>query len=36
MMYKDKLGKQHGFACPKGPTGPKGNSEDNPTMGLIE
>lgn len=24
-MYKDKLGRQHGFACPKGPTGPKGN-----------
>lgn len=24
-MYRDKLGRQHGFACPKGPTGPKGN-----------
>ena len=24
-MYKDKSGRQHGFACPKGPTGPKGN-----------
>ena len=28
-MYKDKLGKQHGFACPKGPRGPKGNYELN-------
>lgn len=44
VMYKDRLGRQHGFACPKGPTGPKGNLinldpkdlEDNPTMGLIE
>ena len=28
-MYKDKLGRQHGFACSKGPTGPKGNCESN-------
>lgn len=29
IMYKDKLGRQHGFACPKGPTGTKGNCESN-------
>lgn len=29
VMYKDKFGRQHGFACPKGPTGPKGNYESN-------
>lgn len=28
-MYKDGLGRQRGFACPKGPTGPKGNCESN-------
>lgn len=28
-MYKEKLGRQHGFACSKGPTGPKGNCESN-------
>lgn len=28
-MYKDELGRQHGFACPKGPTGPRGNCESN-------
>lgn len=28
-MYKDRLGRQHGFACPKGPTGHKGNYESN-------
>ncbi len=28
-MYKDGLGRQHGFACPKGPTGPKGNYGSN-------
>ena len=28
-MYKDGLGRQHGFACPKGSTGPKGNCESN-------
>lgn len=29
VMYKDKFGRQYGFACPKGPTGPKGNYESN-------
>lgn len=28
-MYKDKFGRQYGFACPKGLTGPKGNYESN-------
>lgn len=28
-MYMDGLDRQHGFACPKGPTGPKGNYESN-------
>ena len=29
VMYKDRFGRQHGFACPKGPRGPKGNYELN-------
>lgn len=28
-MYKDGLGRQYGFACPKGSIGPKGNYEPN-------
>lgn len=34
-MYKDKLGKQHGFACPKGPTGPKGNDGFGPSTHIF-
>ena len=29
VMYKDRFGRQHGFACPNGPRGPKGNYELN-------
>lgn len=35
VMYKDKLGKQHGFACPKGPTGPKGNDGFGPSTHIF-
>ena len=35
VMYKDKLGKQHGFACPKGPTGSKGNDGFGPSTHIF-
>ena len=34
-MYKDKLGNQYGFACPKGPTGPKGNDGFGPSTHIF-
>lgn len=34
-MYKDRLGKQHGFACPKGSTGPKGNDGFGPSTHIF-
>lgn len=34
-MYKDKLGNQYGFACPKGPTGPKGNDGFGPSKHIF-
>ena len=34
-MYKDELGRQHGFACPKGPTGPKGNAGFGPSTHIF-
>lgn len=34
-MYKDELGRQHGFACPKGPTGHKGNDGFGPSTHIF-
>ena len=34
-MYKDKLGRQYGFACPKGSTGPKGNDGFGPSTHIF-
>lgn len=34
-MYKDELGRQHGFACPKGSTGPKGNDGFGPSTHIF-
>ena len=34
-MYKDELSRQHGFACPKGPTGPKGNDGFGPSTHIF-